>query len=944
VLYGDDGLKITRNRISPEQVEKLNELQSSKKLKQLIHEFQAKNGVQAAVGQENPFDGWWQQITRGSLLGFGVGGPALGTGTADIDSYINIDTSTAPFITIRTLCGTPALPRKCTNVDLHPKIILNLYYQASATALVNILDLNGPLFNPVNGQSFWSLELQPDGKTLVASFDSRPEFIGYKATSYLFRKVDGPQQPVRPFNDTDSAFPDVTNPVAIAQYIYNSLTLNSHDPQNINLHDGDYRSFYQREEIFRKLLNEGFTFRTPIRRVRVSQPGEHFVAEFGNTTEDVVTDIFTDGFSFATAGSTVEICGFKGKWSKLNGKYINGVAVTEEGAVPNPSSEHVDVFSTNKPCKKGTFCNVFNHFLLDFDSSNKKQFPRDNQGWATDIEGEPIVKVTHRITPDMEYPAFRAAIEAMFYLMYQVSQHTGFNAYFRPKSIFLIDTREKLKDVVAKNKFWGSRKNPGDNLVRTRTNQSVPSGFFNNAVFNGRSVVTYNDPFGLTQQAGSKYDYNIVLANYIVKQKNLYFAIAGTPDLTPVAPNGQPIQFDPTTIGYKPVVPGAQRAEFVGQLGDIIVVNGRPQPQNPDPEHFTLLGENPFDDVAQSNDYYIGLIDPELTNGKKVGYLRWVDVVAVDPQEFITTATFPPAHVAPPPGNVKYGREALSQVYSQYTRFFNDENCDAIIIDIRTNEGGLLEPAFTLAEFVGDDRRSAISQFWTDKDNGNSPLVELADPNQFSTFNNLQALNNEAFIRFYVQQNEQNYPGSVFRGSQQNPKKIIILTDTAAASAGDILPHFFLGENLDGNLGSFTTGKIIGDIDGRFKGASSNRSPVPVAKDSNRLYGKNGKPFPPIRFRVDFAVGEINNGLTNIFFNQQSDLVAPSEAPSLQGTAGHDPLPNDWENNVWPALGLIKAPKGLFDSRIPKDKPQSNKRKTWRDPWLEQAILSAIED
>lgn len=914
----------------------LTDVQKEKALAKLKnYKNSLKAAPQSVITPDPALGGWWQMITRGDEFGFGFGAV-----TDDIDSYIYIDISQFdpeefPFVIINTLCGTPVYPRECTTLDVGDGIFLNLYYVPTSTQLVNILDVNGPAFDPTVGQSWWSLQLQPDSQTLTASSESQPSWVGYNpATGALLRKVDGPQQPVRPFNDTDSAFPDVTNPVEIAKYIRNSLLLNHNQPQNVHFNDGDYLNFYDAEAIFQKMLDDGITYESKIRRMRVSVPGEHYVRALGDgfVSTDRLTDIFTEGFSFVTTGATVKITGFKGKWQKLNGTYVNGVAIDEMDGIPNPSPQHVDASSSHVP-HHGSFRNVYNHFLLDFDSSDKSKFPRDDEGWAKDVEGDPVVKVTYRFTPDMQYPEFFAAIRAMFFAIYKVSSHNAQVGYFKPGSMFLIDTWDELKEAAATDAFWGSSLFPGDNLLRTRTTQSVPSGFYNNVVLAERGVTTYNDPFKITQKPGSKYDYNIVLSNYIVLPKNVYWAIRGTPT--------GPTQFDPTEVGYKPAIPGPQPAEFVGALGDIIVVNGRPQPQNPDPTYYSLLTNGAGDDVRDSNSYYVGLINPSLTNGKRVGYMRFVDEDATDPLLLLETATFPPNV----PVTVKYGREADCQVMSNFTRYLQtDLDCDAVIIDIRTNNGGFVFPNYNLAEFFGDDR-AATPSLYSKKDDGNSQLIDLADSSTYSFFNNNVELLNESFGRFYVQQNEANYgPGAVFKGSAERPKKVIILTDNVAASSGDMFPHYFLGENLDGNLGSFTTGMIIGDIDGRLKGSATYRNPVPVSKYANFLFDADGNPFPPIRFRADLAFGgEVLNGVTDIFYNQQVEQVAPSFAPSLKGTAGGAPLPNDWHNTVWPDLGLIKAPDGHFSKHFHREKPCPNDPRTWCDSWLDQAILVAIE-
>ena len=876
---------------------------------------------------ENPFYGWWQQTSRASTFSFG-----FGSGTTDEDSFIFIDTTTEPFVTIFSLAGTPEFPRERTTED--GEIIFNFYYMPTSDTLVNVFDLDGPFFDPTFWQSFWSLTLQNDEQTLVASPDSRASFICYDTSVTLYRKVDEPQNPVRPFDDTASGFPDVTDPVELAKQLYSSQRLNQYGPQNINHNDGDYESFYKRQEIFDQFLNEGFEVTTPIRRIRITRPGEHripSVAFAPFTTDERVTDIFTEVFSFVTTGSTVEIGGFEGPWACLNGTYVNGVAHNEEGAVPNPSPKHLDVCSTQNPCKKGTFCNVFNHFLLDFDSSDCKKFPRDKLGYAK-FCGEPWVKVKHHITSDMEYPAFVAAVEAMFYKMYKVSMHGWFLYYSKPNSIFVIDTWNELKEALATNNFsfvW----------VLSRLNQNVPSGFFNNAARTPRFITTYNDPFEIEQQEGNFYDYNIVMANYLVKPKALYWAIEGTPDLTPVAANGSALQFDPVDVGYKPAIPGVQRASFVGKLGNIAVVDGIPLPQNPNPTFFSILGTTaspiPNTETNIANTFYVGLIDPKLTKGKKIGYLHWQNMILNDPFGYIITSTFAPEVAVTP----KFGREAMTKVLANYTRFFNEERCEAVILDIRTNNGGNTAITHTLAELFGADRASNIRGY-SKKDNGNSDLIDFS---AFTFFEDFFTGYEDNYKFFYVSQNEANYPGSVFKGSKQRPKKVIVLTDSASGSSGDVFPHFYLGENLDSRLGSYTTGVIIGDIDGRLKGASAGFMPTPLSKNASRINFVNGDPAPPFFYGEDFANKIQLNGLTDIWFNQQSDLVAPIKAPSLRGAAGHAPLPNYWETNVWPAIGLIKPPKCLFNKCFKKSKPCFKNRSTWRDPWIEQAILEACK-
>ena len=100
-----------------------------------------------------------------------------------------------------------------------------------------------------------------------------------------------------------------------------------------------------------------------------------------------------------------------------------------------------------------------------------------------------------------------------------------------------------------------------------------------------------------------------------------------------------------------------------------------------------------------------------------------------------------------------------------------DSDCDAVILDWRSNNGGIVSTAFNLAEFFGDDR-AAFSGLWSKKDEGFSDLIDLANPNDYSSYNNFISLDSQSFGCFYVQQNEANYgPGAVFRGTADRPKK-----------------------------------------------------------------------------------------------------------------------------------------------------------------------------
>jgi hypothetical protein len=181
---------------------------------------------QAEIQPDLAFQGWWKMVLRGNEFGFGFGAQ-----TDDIDSYVYIDLSqydpaNNKYVKISTICGTPTQPREITPLDVrNGAITMNDYYVPESTALVNVLDLNGPAFNPINGQSFWSLKLQADKKTICVSSDSQPQWEGYQATSNLLTKIESPP-PILPYDNTAP----VSDPVYMAKYIFNATELNHNQP------------------------------------------------------------------------------------------------------------------------------------------------------------------------------------------------------------------------------------------------------------------------------------------------------------------------------------------------------------------------------------------------------------------------------------------------------------------------------------------------------------------------------------------------------------------------------------------------------------------------------------------------------------------------------------------------------------------------------------------
>lgn len=322
----------------------------------------------------------------------------------------------------------------------------------------------------------------------------------------------------------------------------------------------------------------------------------------------------------------------------------------------------------------------------------------------------------------------------------------------------------------------------------------------------------------------------------------------------------------------------------------------------------------------------------QKTNGKIIGYLFLHETSFVDEQNFIYKGFFSPDPMNDR-NNPRAKREGLSTVYAEIFKWFNSIDCEQIIIDIRFNLGGRSEVCVAMSEFFGTDR--VLMNFWTqDVYEFKKPLISILNK-QIATVNSFSTHQNFNLGRAYVSLNDEKYPGSVIRGTSGNPKQVIILDDIFAVSGGDIFPNLFMGENADKNLGSFTYTKIIGCVDGRCKGSTTGLQDLPVNPAIST--------FSIIRFSRDFP---LNNWFySKKFVSQmvQSDGIKPDSAPTLTGTAGGNPLPISFEETVDVDLGFITPHPRPPIPGWTQPPPNPNIQSTWRDTYLEQAILLTLQ-
>jgi hypothetical protein len=822
-----------------------------------------------------------------------------------------------PMVLITQYIGTPEMPRPgSANYDLNTTPNTAKCWFQSTTELVENVDLNGPSPNISRVYNGVSYKLVNDFNTINCSIITQPGYAIDLPTLTIYKRVKFPAPTIVPSFQDDTLF--------LARYIINLWKWFANQSQiNKECKDPDFVGIRQANKIIRKFFTTGFKQTTPIRAIGCSSLNSYL-----NQYTEKLTDIYTGEkstglgiFSYATPGSTVEITGFTGVWSAMNGIYKNGVAIVEAGGVPN-----VDP-ARNDCGPNGSFHNHFNHFLLNFDSSNRLLYPCNSITLLSDFTGKPTITVCHKFTADMEYPEFIAALTAINYSIFRAGTHNLMDNYIQSNtSLRMCNSWNDLKIRLSTNTA----------TIRDlfRINQCKVGMFYQNAVLSNNSPIQfrYNESFNFQPITGNTADYSLDMYNYLSEIRVLYFGIQGT--LQADQPN-------PVTFSYPAVIPGPNRATFVGVLGNVNLVAGRPVPVNPDSTKYKLMGGSSNDSLNAQN-YYFGIINPQYTNGKKLGYIRWFDCNYADSLGYMCSGLYAPENPATST-NPRNARESFSAVLSVMMSYFTTtQNVDNIIIDIRSNTGGNSNRPQALAEFFGSDR-SNFKLYVNKTPDINNPLISA---NSLSTVNNGLSIYDSNNNSIYVSLNSIKYPGSVMnKGTINNPNQVIILTDNICFSAGDVFPNLFLGDLKDGNIGNNTRGVIIGSINGQLKGNSIGPFNMPLPIDSFGIKYKNSSGNPVSIYLPGFDGSNAGSRIYNNNINlvQISKGLFPNKVPGITGTSGSNALPESWYDTIcYDVGGLTPYPEPRLPGDIRPMNPVFTDRSTWRDRWLESAIRQCL--
>jgi hypothetical protein len=336
-----------------------------------------------------------------------------------------------------------------------------------------------------------------------------------------------------------------------------------------------------------------------------------------------------------------------------------------------------------------------------------------------------------------------------------------------------------------------------------------------------------------------------------------------------------------------------------------------------------------------------GIVNRSFTSSHVIAYCYWVDTQQGDPLNLLTARVLSQPGTGPV-SNPRRRREAASGMFAPIFQYlFANQSAEAIIHDIRGNNGGSFIGPQTISEFTGSQRKRtyasqrmqnfAIQQPRQDYD-------DLFDPYNL-TGSPAGALMDLGVRNQYPAINEANYPGST------NPDALVyVLSNREATSGGDLFVREFAGDNLDGNMGAGSIAKIIGNPVGTLWGCNGgNGANLPATPQSYQLVeNSTGRPIAPLWMSLDFGCTPIawQDRVTPTCARVPFSFPAPLS--TLPGKSGSAAPPHDIETLWYPDIGWLPntRPRLAGDTR-PQTPTQPSER---RDAWLEGTIQQALNE
>jgi len=885
------------------------------------------------------FGGWWGARTPGPVLS-GIGGFSDRLHSV-IRAEVQGPYPAPPYhFNLRVYCGTGRTDvAECTDPDMRApspgnvdpstnnrEVRQGVFMVDSTTMAINDVFFDGILdaFGTNNTLTFY---LEEDEKTMVLQFTNA--LVIPSVQNFVLEKMSPPK--IRGYGALALEDTMSVNDLAFQLRSLRNIREQLGGEAGKNGGTDGYIGYAASNELLETLISDGVSRNANIYSVRST-----IHPNTPATGTELLTTIRTTVPHGVSPFSTVSFSGFTGAWSVLNtGDYkvvMTGLSDYETDINNDFVDYHVDPAQSS----------IKFELNIVFDSS----------GMFNNFTGTPVIHVSHGpVTSSMEY---REWCDVAVYWMHESltqSLHNIFRQFYDPvlsaAPFFVHNTFAEFQNAMdTVSSVRGAK--------FTRTTEQA-SEFYINAARNiggspsigkTRGYVPVNDPYlgnllNDVQDPTGIYD-RFVMMNYLEEVHVPYWKQVGAPDPT----NGFQIlssfinapgdgstgrSFEGTTApfgdlppaGYSFLHPDAPQNCEPGTPLPFSCIFGIPGGYGVLPPHIVKNFQE---------DFFFGLVNQNFTDGRKIGYIRLRDMQQGDVPGLMNIYDMLPDDL---PDSPRFTDETLARVTAPMMyKMVTEWECDRVILDIRSNNGGFPHMARVLSHAFGDDQEGFGNRFVT---TNNDDFSVVLDPFTFRKTDAQEVMKSRQYMF-------RSYASAANPGTTVSDGYVAILTDIASASGGDMFPNYFVGENEDKQLGTGVQSFLFGEVDGRLLGSTGPTVALPVSGTGSRIMAGGTYPFP-----IAYSAVE-NGGLLYVHAksNRTSMVRSPglacSAGTSVSGRSGGNCFSNLYEDTVHYDLGYVTPHP---DPRLPNDNrvdPIPSDPDTWRGRWEEDVIrtLSAL--
>lgn len=814
--------------------------------------------------KRNLWQGWWKSVTRTGYVSWLS--PPFRT---DIAWFI--DTSTSPYRLFPYTGNQCRLypPNVHTGIVPPEDQFINLFPDDNDP---NVLIINPQtpegitlnVFSEGIGTS-QSLVLK-DGKIYANFYHEQPVNGTYLPGQIMKRisdkKVEKLFKPVTNTSlDPQAQFIQYSNYHLLSGQLH--LNKNVKDPKCLPVTP----TFEEAKDFRDKLLNSSVCYKTKINRILQTNHNIWLNPDIDHTV------FYTKEFHYINEFTYVVFKGFSGNWEFLNGQKFPTVALNYMHNILPPKGHIVQ-----DPER-------WYRFTIELDSSGIPSPLPEELGY---------VKVKYGpITPDARETQYREFMGTMFHYINFLAGYSGMTIHtnlagYQATSPFfgdvtvpgkILNTWEELQDLQGGLTLEQFLSEISPLRQNSRTLNWFPYSIHYPPLLIDASFLTLFVPNGWTNEvpdgffvdpAEPKFNFNLVVNNYLEKPKNIYYTITGEPD--PEVPlQSRLTEGFPVVAGEFEIGPGEYPAN--GSRMDFILADyGYPlDPGAPSPAQYRIatdqfsffagaFDENgnvldppfgaPFPGVE--NGFYIGIVKrpPNYNGSRKVGYMWLGGTNIVDSGSLVDGTLLAPRTKA----GASYNHMKMFTVIFQ---FFRDEGVTDFIIDAMGNQGGLQAVMLALAAMFGKER----SGYGYDAECV-SPDSEILDPRDFAAADKSAK---KDFNNFNKTINPNLYK-ELFNFKPYSDCTVVFLNSRSAISQGDAFPHVMAnGVNGGRDLGKNVDVRFVGETFGLWSGILqlNRRDEINAIIDS--------EPFPVL---VDGNPGlqfEYTTDISSVFFTLKKD-------------------------------------------------------------------------